>query len=237
MYEDTSCRLKFTNGLSERFISSCGVKQGDVLSPLLFNLYINDLVKVFEHNNVDPVKINEISINSLLFADDIVILSNSEKGLQKALNLLAEFCNSWKLQINSTKSKVIVFNSNGKSHKNFFRYENGFLETVTSYCYLGITIKYTGNLKVSGQLLMEKGRKALFKIKKLIGLNNPCCLLEKLYDTLVVPICLYGSEIWGLNSRYNYSDPYEKLHIKFIKEILGVHCKASIGCWMPSRTK
>ena len=119
MYQDTTCRLKFSNGLSEKFISSCGVKQGDVLSPLLFNLYINDLVKVLEHNNVDPVTISETSINSLLFADDIILLSNSEKGLQKSLNTLQEFCNSWKLKINSTKSKVIVFNSNGKSHKTF----------------------------------------------------------------------------------------------------------------------
>ena len=144
------------------------MKQGDVLSPLLFNIYINHLVKVLEHNNVDPVQIGDTSINSLLFADDIVLLSNSETGLQRALDSLQEFCDSWKPQINTTKSKVVVFNSNGKSHKNLFKYHENVLETVTSYCYLGITLKYTGNPQISGPLLMEKGRKALFKIKKLI---------------------------------------------------------------------
>ena len=44
---------------------------------------------------------------------------------------------------------------------------------------------------------------------------------------MVVPICLYGSEIWGFTTNYSYNDPFEKLHIKFIKEILGVNCKAS----------
>lgn len=71
---------------------------------------------------------------------------------------------------------------------------------------------------------MEKGRKAWFKIKKNIGLNNPCNLLEKLFDTLISPIILYGCEVWGTYSNLKDTDPYEYLHIKFIKEILGIHC-------------
>ena len=56
-------------------------------------------------------------------------------------------------------------------------------------------------MRISGssKLLMEKDRKAFFKIKMSIGLNNHCCLLEKLFNTLVVPVILYCSEIWGLD--------------------------------------
>ena len=74
---------------------------------------------------------------------------------------------------------------------------------------------------------MEKARKAYFKIKKTIGLNNACKLLEKLFDSLVSPILLYGCEVWGIDFKFKDSDSFEKLHIKFIKEILGVHCRAS----------
>lgn len=74
---------------------------------------------------------------------------------------------------------------------------------------------------------MEKGRKAWFKIKKSIGLDNPCSLLEKLFDTLISPIILYGCEIWGADNKFKDTDPFEHLHIKFIKEILGVHSKAT----------
>ena len=74
--------------------------------------------------------------------------------------------------------------------------------------------------------LMEKGRKSFFKIKQCVGIDNPCSLLEKLFDSLVSPIILYCSELWGINSAFKDSDPYEYLHLKFIKEILGVHCKA-----------
>jgi hypothetical protein len=45
------------------------------------------------------------------------------------------------------------------------------------------------------------------------GLNNPCRLLEKLFDSLVTPILTYGSEAWGVDSTFKDSDPFEKLHI------------------------
>ena len=112
-------------------------------------------------------------------------MSSTQKGLQNSLNVLRNVCSSWKLDVNQEKSKAIdiVFNSNGKTYKNSFNLKGKHLETVKSYYYLGVTIKYTGNLNISSKLLMEKGRKAWFKIKKTVGLNNPCNLLEKLFDT------------------------------------------------------
>ena len=101
---------------------------------------------------------------------------------------------------------------------NSFNLKGKHLETVKSYCYLGVTIKYTGNLNISSKLLMEKGRKAWFKIKKTVGLNNPCNLLEKLFVTLVVPIILYGCEIWEVDHCFKDSEPFEHLHIKLLKK-------------------
>ena len=163
----------------------------------------------------------------MLYADDIVLLSESQTGLQKCLNQLNSFCDIWKLEVNTDKSKVIVFNSNGKTYKNTFIYNNSIIETVTQYNYLGITLKYNGNFNVAINALIEKARKAYFKIKKNVGINNPCRLLEKLYDSLVSPILLYCSEIWGTDLISKDTDPIEKFHLKFIKEILGVNCKAS----------
>ena len=121
VYQDTRCRIKFSNGVGNEFFSTCGVKQGDVLSPLLFNFFIDDLVKKLNISNCDPVVIKNISVNSLLYADDIILLSNSENGLQRSLDVLNEFCIDWKLDVNHEKSKVMVFNSNGKSHVNILR--------------------------------------------------------------------------------------------------------------------
>ena len=57
VYQDTKCRIKFSNGVGNEFFLTCGVKQGDVLRPLLFNFFTDDLVKKLNISNCDPVVI------------------------------------------------------------------------------------------------------------------------------------------------------------------------------------
>ena len=63
-----------------------------------------------------------------------------------------------------------------------------------------MVLKFNDNFNLAINTLMEKARRAYFKIKKTIGLNNPCRFLEKLFDSLVTPILTYGSEVWGVDS-------------------------------------
>ena len=107
--------------------------------------------------------IERIKLKTLLYADDIILLSSSEQGLQRSLNVLNEFSNDWKLEVNHEKSKVIVFNSNGKLLINKFKFQDKVLETIKSYCYIGITIKYTRGIVGSSHLLMQKDRKSFSK--------------------------------------------------------------------------
>ena len=227
MYANTENKVKFPEGLSEAFKSQRGVKQGDVLSPILFNMFINGIVDKLKSSNANPVTIGNEKINCLLYADDLVLLSSCPNGLQKCLDALQDFCTSWKLEVNIDKSKVLIFNSNGKSFLNYFSYNNKTVETVNQYCYLGVILKCNGNFNLAISTLTEKARKAYFKIKRTLGLNHSCQLLEKLFDTLVKPILLYCCEIWGLDHalKGRNSESYELLHTKFVKEILGVHCR------------
>ena len=227
MYENTKTKIKFASGLSKAFTSECGVKQGDILSPSLFNIFINGIVDELKAGNCDPVQIGEISVNCLLYADDIVLLSESKSGLQNCLNILETYCSNWKLQVNVEKSKVLIFNSNGKFCINEFTYNGSILQTVSKFCYLGLTLKCNGNLNLAMSVLVEKARKAYFKIKKTIGLDNSCKLLEKLFDSIITPVLLYCCEIWGICNNIDENSIIEKFHMKFIKEILGVHCKTT----------
>ena len=67
---------------------------------------------------------------------------------------------------------------------------------------------------------MEKGREAWFKIKKCVRLNNPCTQLEELLNMLINPIFLYSCEIWGIDSKFKDTEPFELLHINLSKRFL-----------------
>ena len=73
---------------------------------IIFNIYLNDLPDVFD-DSCCPVKLQGISISLLQYADDIILLSESEEGLQKCIDRLNDYFNKWKLNISKTKTKIM----------------------------------------------------------------------------------------------------------------------------------
>jgi hypothetical protein len=112
------------------------------------------------------------------------------------------------------------------------------IEIVEKYKYLGIIIYFNGNFKHAAEHLYNQSLKALFSLhSKIFGFNNIDHRLKlKLFDKcmLIRPICTYGSEIWI--SDFTLKDscieklPFEKIHNKFCKNILGVHKKKLKFC-------
>ena len=98
--------------MAHSFKSSRGVKQGCSLSPILSNIFQNDLHNIFK-DDCDPIKIGISNLNSISFADDLVLMSSSPSGLQKCIDNLNEYCDKWGLSINTDKSNVMIM-SKGK---------------------------------------------------------------------------------------------------------------------------
>ena len=95
MYSELQLCVSLSNGLSLPFKSMVGLKQGCNLSPLLFNIFINDIPRVIDNSSCDPPVISDLSVSSLLYADDLVLLSRSKEGLQNAINALNGFSKDW----------------------------------------------------------------------------------------------------------------------------------------------
>ncbi len=88
------------------FPTTRGVRQGDVLSPTLFSLFVNDLALEVKHLNRGlPVGQDKLSI--LLYADDIVLLVENEHDLQEKIDCLHAWCRKWRLCINTAKTNII----------------------------------------------------------------------------------------------------------------------------------
>ncbi|MCU7800554.1 MAG: reverse transcriptase family protein [gamma proteobacterium symbiont of Lucinoma myriamae] len=236
MYETLQCSVKIGQTLSHSFSTKTGVKQGCILSPTLFSLYINDLTQIFD-DSCDKVHIDDAYISCLMYADDIVLLSNSGIGLQALLDKLSSFCQKWNLKVNLNKTKVIIFNKAGKIIKNYkFTYEGTEVEVVNEYKYLGIIFKPSGTFTHGIAYLCKKASKALFCIRKaLISENIHAGLFLKLYEQCVKPILMYCSEVWCperiINPSIDIEQKYdslvsEKIQLKFCKFLLGVHKSA-----------
>jgi hypothetical protein len=237
--QDRVC-LKINQNRTDFFCCNTGVKQGDVLSPTLFNLFLNDLPSHLSGDSDSPT-LDETVINSLLYADDLVILSLSKSGLQSSLNKLHSYCQTWRLEVNINKTKVIRFCKSGRISNDVFCVGGQQIECVQEYKYLGIIFSASGSLTLARQNMSDRALKAVFKLKSCIRDSNlPPALALKLFDQVIKPVCLYGSEIWGIEdlstnkySKVNgfdtsfYSLPIEAIQLSFCKYILGVSRKAT----------
>ena len=74
-----------------------------------------------------------------MYADDVVILSESALGLQEKLKKLEAYCADWGLNVNIDKTKVMIFNKAGRVFKSNFVFQNATIECVSTYRYLGFT--------------------------------------------------------------------------------------------------
>ena len=243
MYKQFLYLIKVNGGHLDPISSRIGLKQGGVLSPLLFNLYIDDIKDIFD-DSCCPVDIFENPLSHLLYADDLVLMSNSNAGLNNCLSKLAQYCDKWQLEVNFKKSKVVIFNQTGRVPRGQKFYMHGIsLEVIKSYCYLGIDMTCSGSFHLARTNLIEKASKAMYPLRSTVNqFNIPCVNALNLFHTLIRPIGLYCSENWNyltfsqINSleqnKMNLFDVMTSsnigiLHQKIFKYILGVNTNCS----------
>ena len=167
-------------------------------SPLLFNIFLSDLAKKFIDLKSGPV-IGGGPVNSIFWADDLVMFAETEDGLGKMLKILEEYCGENGLTINTKKTKCMTFNKGGRLISRDFFLNGARLENVRSYKYLGFVLTPSGEINTGLRDLRDRGFRAFMKIKRDFGesvnQNIPTALL--LFDSLIKPIILYCGDFWG----------------------------------------
>ena len=119
MYSNIKSRITSQEGTSAFFPCCKGVRQGENLSPILFSLFLNDLEHYLMTNSVNGLVCEANTQNTLLFikvfillfADDTVLFANNKEDLQNVLTTFEQYCEDWKLTVNVSKTKILIFSS------------------------------------------------------------------------------------------------------------------------------
>ena len=142
------------------------------------------------------------------------------------------YCNTWKLDININKSKIMVFNKAGRMKNHIFSLNGNIMECVRNYKYLGIMFSLNGSFVEAQKHLSDKATKSTFSLKSnLHGENLAPKVAIDLFNKLILPIGTYGSEIWGAYINVSKAKDmenaiFEKVFVNYSKFILGVNRKA-----------
>ena len=222
IYEGDQVCIKIKDMITPAIQTMMGVRQGCVLSPLLFNIYMADFPASLS-KTIGVQLADGQNINCILWADDIILLSDSEHGLSTLLTELNQYSELNQLKINTDKTKCMIFNKTGRLIRRNFFLGLTRLENVRSYKYLGLLITPSGEIRSALDDLRSRALKAYMAMKNKLGVCFRDHIKDtlSLFDSLIKPILLYGSDFWGC-LKLPKNNPVENLYMQFCRQVLGV---------------
>ena len=199
LYVDVTCSVRINEYFTDFFPVTQGLKQGCGLSPTLFLIYVNDLVTEINALNCG-IRFDNNVISILMYADDIVLISESTDELQIMLNSLNSWCCKWRLAINESKTKVIhLRNKNTLQTDYVFNCGENAIVCVSEYKYLRFWFNEHLDMEKSVTEVTKVAGRALGAVymKYLYAGGMSYEVYTKLIESVVEPVLFYCSGIWG----------------------------------------
>ena len=223
LYANPQSRVILNEHSTEYFQCPIGVKQGDSLSPTLFAIYINDLVKDLELTKVGiDIGIDHTSlVNALMYADDIVLLAEEETGMQLLLSIVELWCKKWRLELNLTKTNVMHVRKRQQPQSKFwFLFDSKTVPYCTKYKYLGATIDQFLDYRITVASQCEAGGRALSGIiaKMIKNGGLPFQVYSTLIDCCVNSIVDYTCSVTG----FRCQEDALNIHLRAARSFLGI---------------
>ena len=219
MYTQASSVVINNSDISFQFQYKRGVRQGCKLSPLLFSLFMADLESHMSQEKCKGIQVNNSVLHLLMFADDLILFSDSSEGLKLPLSSLESYCRCWDMKTNPTKTKVLILsNMRVLGHFNF---------TLDNIMLIEVVREYTSTCSFNKAIspISNQAKKVLFALlSRIVRLKYPpAVILCHLFDALVLPVLEYGGEVWG----WNNCNAIELIHRKFCKFALNLPSSAT----------
>ena len=192
--------VKWAKARSNSFTVLCGTKQGGILSPDFFAIYINDLIIILESKGIGCHMIN-LFIACLLFADDMSLIAPTREALQQLINLCAAYCSRYCLKFNVAKTKVMVFGKLSRSLSSLAKItvEGESIEYVNKCKYLGFYLISHDKFKFSVTEDLRGFFGSVNSVLSSIHKPKENVLMQLLYSNCV-PKLTFGAEVKELSS-------------------------------------
>ena len=169
MYANPRARIILNEHETNYFDCPIGVKQGDCISATLFAIFINDLGEEIKNSGVG-LKLNlnaenldqNILVNILMYADDLILLSENEADMQFLLHLVEIWCKKWRLEVNLSKTNIMHVRNPRRCRSIFmFIFNNRRVDYCSTYKYLGVTLNEFLNFNFTANSQSESAGRAL----------------------------------------------------------------------------
>ena len=187
---------------SKPFNVGIGLRQGCILSPLLFIVYMNWIDKCSQAD--EYVTIDSWKISCLLFADDLVLLSSTESGLQRALNSFADACNTAWMKISTAKTEVLHLSRN--PDQCVLQVNGATLKQVEKFKYLRVAFTSDGRQVEELDTRIGKVSAAMQALHYSVIMKHKFSKKAKLsiFKVVFVPILTYGQEFWVMTEKRDH---------------------------------
>ena len=226
-YVNSRACVRIGGGESSWFEVKVGVRQGCVMSPWLFNLFIDSVVKeVRERVQGEGLPLVEVGggvwrLNQLLFADDTALVAESAEQLRRLVMEFGRVCERRKLRVNVGKSKVMRCSGSMDDADMDVRLNGEVLEEVKSFKYLGAVLSTDGRTEMDVKSRINEGRKCLGSLRGVLK-NRHLGMRAKnqLYEGVIVPTVVYGAETWS--TRVVERNKLDVFEMGCLRSMLGV---------------
>ncbi|KAF5334783.1 hypothetical protein D9611_012913 [Ephemerocybe angulata] len=230
LYREMTYVVSHGGEMSEEFQAAMGILAGDTSSPILWTIYLSDLI--FEQCR-DDIRLSGTPISSLEQADDIILMSTSPEGLQRKMRTLFIWCAANAMMANATKSAVLIFGTRRPGLGPFY-FGDETVEVKTQQTYVGICIR-TDKRDIFCDHYTSKSAKATTVGNMVLGLHKMLGSLDpwdarKLYMGLVDPHLTHGCEVIIDTAPSAKSlAQLESVFNRLIRRFLGLHARAFVA--------
>jgi sorting nexin-29 len=198
---ETYSRVWVVKNVSDRFPIRNGLKQGDALSPMLFNFALGYAIRRVQVNQ-DGLKLNGTH-QLLAYADDVNILGGSIHTLKENAEALIAATREIELEVSADKTKYMVMSRDqnaGRIHS--LRMDNSTFERVEEFKFLGTTLTNQNYIAEEIKSRSRSGKACCYSVQNLLSSRLLSKNVKiKTYRTILLPVVLYGCETWSLTFR------------------------------------